>query len=259
VNEEIKSQSAIESGQASSPRRLYRSAVNRRIAGVCGGVAEYLNIDPLVVRLVWFVSIFINGIGLFAYIAAWIIVPENPQPAAAPPQTKSTSSRYIWGTILIVLGVIFLAEEHNWDFWRWRFILPYWLNWGVFFSVLVILLGLLLIFRGDGGWGKSSGIATSSEIPPEATTGIVGSPDVGERKMDEKRLTRALDERMIGGVCGGLAKYFKIDPSFVRIGWVLLTFFSGFVIGIVTYIVMMIVIPEESPAPKNTANTISHA
>lgn len=50
---------------------------------------------------------------------------------------------------------------------------------------------------------------------------------------------------MIGGVCGGLGDYFGIDPTLVRVGWVLGTIFTGFFAGIIGYIIMMVVIPEE--------------
>jgi len=57
-------------------RRLYRSKKNRVIAGVCGGIGEYFNIDPTLVRLLWVLFIFAGGSGLLAYIIAWIIIPE---------------------------------------------------------------------------------------------------------------------------------------------------------------------------------------
>lgn len=56
------------------PKKLYRSSSNRMICGVCGGVAEYLNIDPTVVRLLW-VMFGIFGVGVLVYIAAAIIMP----------------------------------------------------------------------------------------------------------------------------------------------------------------------------------------
>lgn len=76
--------------------------------------------------------------------------------------------------------------------------------------------------------------------------------------MSGKRLIRTLDERMIGGVCGGIAKYFNIDPSLVRIGFVLLTIFSGMIFGIVTYIVMMIVVPEENPTAASAVTPVGN-
>jgi phage shock protein C len=59
-------------------KRLYRSKTNKIIAGVCGGIAEYSNIDPTIVRLLWLLFSLIWGTGLVAYIIAWIIIPEEP-------------------------------------------------------------------------------------------------------------------------------------------------------------------------------------
>ena len=59
-------------------KRLYKSQTNKMICGVCGGVAEYLNIDPTIIRLIWAVLIFAVGTGVLAYILAAIIMPDNP-------------------------------------------------------------------------------------------------------------------------------------------------------------------------------------
>lgn len=59
-------------------KHLYRSLKNRKIAGVCGGLGEYLNIDPVIVRLAWIIFTLAGGAGLLAYILAWIIIPEEP-------------------------------------------------------------------------------------------------------------------------------------------------------------------------------------
>lgn len=59
-------------------RRLLRSRKNRMIAGVCGGIGEYLGIDPTVIRLLWVLfTVMSIGAGLLAYIIAWIIIPEG--------------------------------------------------------------------------------------------------------------------------------------------------------------------------------------
>ncbi|MBD3155315.1 MAG: PspC domain-containing protein [Candidatus Aenigmarchaeota archaeon] len=60
-------------------KRLYRSGKNKVIAGVCGGIGEYFNIDPVIVRLVWVLFALAYGSGLLAYIIAWIIIPKNPK------------------------------------------------------------------------------------------------------------------------------------------------------------------------------------
>lgn len=59
-------------------KRLYRSRVNRKLAGVCGGIAEYFNVDPTIIRLVFVILAICAGCGLLAYLLAWIIVPEQP-------------------------------------------------------------------------------------------------------------------------------------------------------------------------------------
>lgn len=60
-------------------KRLYRSGRNKYIAGVCGGVAEYFKIDPIIVRIIWVIIVFFPpGLGIILYILFWIFVPRNP-------------------------------------------------------------------------------------------------------------------------------------------------------------------------------------
>ncbi|MCB2211161.1 PspC domain-containing protein [bacterium] len=58
-------------------RRLTRSRDNRVIAGVCGGIGNYFNIDPVIVRILWLLAFFGAGAGLLAYIIAWLVIPED--------------------------------------------------------------------------------------------------------------------------------------------------------------------------------------
>jgi len=59
-------------------KKLYRSRKNKKVGGVCGGIAEYFNLDPTLVRLGAVILIFVWGAGLMAYIVAWAIIPERP-------------------------------------------------------------------------------------------------------------------------------------------------------------------------------------
>lgn len=62
------------------PKRLYRSRKDRKIGGVCGGIGEYFNIDPTVVRLIAVLLLLPGGLpGLIPYIILWVVVPENPK------------------------------------------------------------------------------------------------------------------------------------------------------------------------------------
>ena len=58
-------------------KKLYRSTTNKTIAGVCGGLAEYLNIDPTIVRVIW-ALVAMSGAGLLAYLLCALIIPEKP-------------------------------------------------------------------------------------------------------------------------------------------------------------------------------------
>ena len=58
-------------------KKLYRNTNNKMIAGVCSGLAEYINIDPTIVRLIW-ALVGLSGAGIVAYLVAAIIIPEKP-------------------------------------------------------------------------------------------------------------------------------------------------------------------------------------
>jgi len=66
-------------------KKLYRSRKDRMLGGVCGGIAQYFNVDPTIVRLIWAFITLAWGVGLVAYLVAWLIIPEEPQ-EGTPPQ-----------------------------------------------------------------------------------------------------------------------------------------------------------------------------
>jgi phage shock protein C len=137
----------------SLPKRLYRNSAAGRIAGVCAGIAEYLDADVTLIRLVWIVlSIVPGGFigGIVAYVAAWAIMTDSSMPA-------------------------------------------------------------------------NVGAATS-------------------------RLTRSTTDRKLAGVCGGLAEYFRVDSTAVRVLWAILTIIPGaIVLGVVAYLVAWFIMPGDRP------------
>ena len=60
-------------------KRLYKSSNDRMIAGVCGGIGEYFDIDPTLIRILWVTLLFMAGGGLVAYLIAWIVIPNASQ------------------------------------------------------------------------------------------------------------------------------------------------------------------------------------
>src|SRR4051794_30796964 len=131
---------AAHSSPDPGPRRLYKSADDRMIAGVCGGIAEYFGIDAVIVRVIAVALVFAGGAGLLAYVAAWLLVPDrDADPAERPGRTAT-----IVGAIALVLAVGTVTSFHGGPFGGW--------NWtGPFVSLVV--LGL----AGLGIWSVASG------------------------------------------------------------------------------------------------------
>lgn len=102
-------------------KHLYRSVRDRKIAGVAGGIGEYLEVDSTVVRLIWLLAVLFGGAGFLAYIIAWIVIPEekrindenvnNEGPLPFEPKTELSSGINFLGILLIALGAIFLLKE----------------------------------------------------------------------------------------------------------------------------------------------------
>lgn len=122
-------------------RRLFKSPTERVISGVAGGVAEYFDADPAIVRVIWaLLAIITGGVFLVLYIVMWIVVPEGGadsalpaegpvvdpatgQPGSASPSTwnaqpvrrnrrGSGGGSWVFGLLLVGLGLYFLAREY---------------------------------------------------------------------------------------------------------------------------------------------------
>lgn len=76
----------------SKPKRLVRSLHDRRIAGICGGMAEYVGIDPTVVRILWVVAAFFSiGLVVLLYLVLILIIPNDHELPPAPPADRSAT------------------------------------------------------------------------------------------------------------------------------------------------------------------------
>ncbi len=131
-------------------QRLYRSQADRMLTGVAGGMAEYLRIDPVIVRMSWVVAVILSsGVGLLVYLALAILMPTpplhdhaadgdttsddtgTPSPegsrAAAPVRYAAANNgpALVVGSALIVIGAVALMSQLGWfDAWRlWPLIL----------------------------------------------------------------------------------------------------------------------------------------
>ena len=132
-------------------KRIYRSRKNRIIAGVCGGIAEYLNIDPTIIRLLWVLFSLLHGVGIILYIIAAIIIPEEPregeESGLSPGQDITKLLLLFLGVGLLCIGVIgFMIAITP---WLLQIILPFALgSWLKFLYILKYVVFLILIIIG---------------------------------------------------------------------------------------------------------------
>lgn len=131
-------------------KRLYRSKKDAMIGGVCGGVAEYLNIDSAIVRILFAVMMLAGGIGVLAYFLAWIIIPEAKlgegefeYTASAhdrkTPELSSDKVRMMIGFGFIGLGVLFFINQF----------VP-WFTFDILWPAILIMVGALILLKGKG-------------------------------------------------------------------------------------------------------------
>lgn len=134
--------------------RLYRSESDKKIAGVCGGIAEYFGIDSTIIRLIWTISIAVYGTGLLVYIIAAIIMPTKGEIDAKMNMHQDSDeinkqknnifngdfdkekNKKFWGYLLIIIGAILLSK---------RFIVLEWLSFRFLFPIILIILGILVL------------------------------------------------------------------------------------------------------------------
>jgi len=197
------------------PKRLYRSRRDRMISGVCAGVAEYFNLDPAIVRIVWVLACLFGGAGVILYLAAMLIIPLNPQPTELKKKQRNSDAKALIGGLLIVLGAIIFAGHWGCALtpWVWGF------AWGILGPIILILAGLALIF-------------------------LHRKTDVSSAPEGVKRLSRRVQGRMFLGVASGTADYFNLDPTIARLAWIALFFITSGV-GILIYFVLYFILPEK--------------
>lgn len=152
-------------GQASfmpDGKKLYRSRDDRIILGVCGGLAKYFNIDPALVRVFFVILAFIDGMGILLYLVMAIVFPKEPgeleideskrikelargvgreaqQLVSQLESGRSVSSNVMAAIAVVVIILGFMAYLSQ--------VLPSWLNWNLFWTIFVILVGIYILVR----------------------------------------------------------------------------------------------------------------
>ncbi len=140
------------------PKRLYRSKANRVVAGVCGGLGDYFSLDPVLFRILFVALTLVGGSGILLYIVLIFVIPEEgvsrvsvegvvnevkdsvqktAQEVRDNPRWFDNRRNLIAGLIILV-GVVSLLNQ---------FTLFSWLSWNVFWPIVIIGVGVLLIAK----------------------------------------------------------------------------------------------------------------
>ena len=224
------------------PKRLYKSQTNKIIAGVCGGLAEYFDVDSVIMRVLFVLLAFFGGSGFILYIACWIIMPKSVLAGEATTgavESKATNARKVFGIILIVGGAILLFSNlgffsflHMWD-----------VSWSFVFPILLILLGMAIIYYRQTDRTPAS--APSAEATMDAP---IDQPPPAQ---PIRTFRRSSTDKKLFGVCGGLAKYFSIDSTLLRLLYIILCL-ASFGAGVVLYITLVLLVSDDrQPAPNS--------
>lgn len=199
-------------------KRLFRNEYDKVVGGVCSGIAEYMEVDVTIIRLLFALStIFLVGTGILVYIIMWIVVPPNNDPAKRfekfnqytkgftnpfepkPESQAWTSStvndpfnpkgfksakksndtgRTIGGLFLLVIGIYFLMNEFN--------IIPFWFNISKLWPLVFVAIGVSFILKSKNRneweeWKRK----TEEQAANQTSTPPASGPIVTEEPADE--------------------------------------------------------------------------
>lgn len=198
------------------PKSLHKIKKNSMIAGVCTGIAEYFDIEPVIVRVLFVVSIFVGGWGIAAYFLAAMLMPSEFNVDEVDNQMPVNNYvRSFTGSIFVFTGIFFIAD--NFGFLSNIFLFGF----PKYFIVPIILVGsgiFLLVKTSDLGSLKS-GIRIS-------------------------KLFKSKNDRRIFGVCGGLSEYLNIESNNLRMIWIIFSFIT-LGAGIILYLFIAALTPTQ--------------
>jgi len=147
-------------------KKLYRSRTDSMLGGVCGGLAEYFDIDPVLARLLFVLFAAVGGAGVPVYIVLWLIVPEGPESSTKPWQERvrdgadeiadrarklgsdvrqssdkpAPGMAFLVGAFLVLIGVGFLLRNLGFPWMNW-------INFGILWPIIPIVVGIAFLWR----------------------------------------------------------------------------------------------------------------
>jgi len=194
--------------------KLYRSSKDRVLVGICGGVAEYLNVDVTLVRIIWILFSFFGGYGLIAYILGLFFIPEEP------------GTQFTYHPRDIIPG-----KESSWSY--------------VFLGLIILfILRGIPLFHGILGfffWGSGHLLVLL------LIAGALYWAFVIRREQSASHLADwhiSTEDKWLLGVCAGIGESLSIDANLVRLFWVIGSLLAP-ILGVLIYGILYLVISKK--------------
>lgn len=190
------------------PKSLSKIKKGSLIAGVCTGVANYFGIEPIIIRVLFAVSIFLGGWGIIFYIIAALLLPSELKTDENLDNEiqENSYAKTIAGSLFVFIGIFFIADNFGFMNYLFVFGLPKFL----LLPVIMILKGGFILFK-------------INDFTPVKS---------GTKKT---KFYRSRTDRRLMGVCGGLADYLNIESNNLRMLWIIFSFLT-IGAGIVLYL-----------------------
>ena len=202
------------------PKKLFRSNNNKIIAGICAGLAKYLNVDANIIRVLFVFTTFFWDTSILFYLILWIFIPSDKEENSNEVANIKSGNNLllILGIVIFAFGVFSLISMSIFKhilFFPFR-IIPF---LEIIFALAFMALGLFVIFN------------------------YVNKKESTENS-NQKVLSRSITNKKFLGVCAGIGEYVRIDPTVVRVVWVFFSLISCG-IGVVVYLVLGVILPNE--------------
>ncbi len=244
-----------------SKRMLYRHPSDKLVGGVCGGIAEYLGWNPVLVRVAWVVATFATwGGGVLAYILLALFLPvgTNTVGQIKPPALELSQKGMSWAAgLLIGLGGLWLLANLGILPGMWR---GFWGLIGILFWPALLIGAGYLLLRANSEKDIDQEIKNAANKVTGSFNGKLPSGDEVKSGFNSMRsnmpLQRSSSNKILMGVCGGMGEKWGIDANLIRLIWA--AFALGTMgMGALVYLVVGLLLPAggQVPAPvsRNTA------
>ncbi len=252
------SPAAQESTASEAPpvsRRWLRHPVKRVFGGVCGGLADFLNVSEGLVRLLALgLVIFTAGTALALYLLFWLFLPVGTQEEGqtAEPAISLQAKHGRWFAYGVIgFGIVLLAA--NLRLFQWAASVIHSIGHIVLVPSLFILIGFLILRRFHNKAMRRDFETFRTQAKSASGTARRWRSNVRGKSLG--RLHRSQRDRLLAGVCGGLGEMMSVDPLLMRLAYIIVSLMTGVFFMAGLYLILAVVVPVGDPKEPEAATS----